>query len=85
MTEIDFAVIDRLVQWLIIPAIAFIWALQGRVGKSEREILRILTILEERNVRRDEDRQDSAKTVALLHEAITKLNDKLDLIMGQGK
>jgi L-lactate utilization protein LutB len=72
-----WSILDRLMQWLILPAVAFIWAMNGRVSAHDREILRILTILEERNARRDEERVDLAKVIDQL-EAHRK-EDKDDM------
>lgn len=74
--------VDRLMQWLILPAVGVLWAMNGRVSKQEKEILRILTILEERNHRRDEDREDTSKIFARLYEAIESLSTKIDKIGG---
>ena len=61
-----WSILDRLMQWLILPAIAFLWAMNGRLSSHDREILRILTILEERNSRRDEERLDLARILSSL-------------------
>lgn len=71
-------VMDRVMQWLILPALGVIWAINTRIGKHEKEILRIMTILEERNRRREEDREDVSATFKQLREAITALAEKID-------
>lgn len=69
--------LDRLVQWLILPAIAVIWSMNNRLSMHDREILRILTILEERDHRRGEDREDWQVTVKTLREATQVLAEKI--------
>ena len=76
-----WTVLDRVVQWLIIPALVAAWYLNRRVDSQEREILRILTILEERNQRRSEDREDSAAAFTALRGAIERLSSKIDEIL----
>jgi len=61
-----------------VPAVVVIWQLNGRISRQEREILRILTILEERERRRDEDREDNAQIFKNLHAAIETLSVKID-------
>jgi ribosomal protein L29 len=85
MYNIDWPLIDRLIQWLILPAIAWLWALQTRATDTERSILRVegeiarlLTVLEERERRRVEDREEFAEAVKELKAAITGLSAKLD-------
>jgi hypothetical protein len=78
-------VLDRMVQWLIIPAIAFGWALNKRVSLHESEIQRIVTILEERERHRDRDRAADREVIRELKGAIDKLNDRLDHIVEKGK
>lgn len=75
-----WTVLDRLMQWLIIPAAAGMWFLNTSVSKHDREILRILTILEERNHRRDEDRDDNKAAFEKLYTAIEHLTEKIDSI-----
>jgi len=70
--------INAIMQWLIVPAVVVIWQLNGRISRQEREILRILTILEERERRRDEDREDNAQIFKNLHAAIETLSVKID-------
>ena len=73
-----WTIADRVMQWLILPGLAAIWWLVQRQNTSEREILRILTILEERNERRLEDRARSDEAVDRLQYSIMTLSEKLD-------
>lgn len=75
-----WSILDRLMQWLILPAIAFIWAMNVRVSTHDREILRILTILEERNARHEGEKVEWAKVVTRLEAAVEKLSNKIDAI-----
>jgi len=82
MTGLEYwPIISSLTQWLVIPAIAVIWGLNKRQSAQEKEILRILTILEERDKRRSEDREDASEVFVTLRAAIEKLSDKIDHIL----
>jgi hypothetical protein len=70
--------INAIMQWLIVPAVVVIWQLNGRISRQEREILRILTILEERDKRRNEDRENNSEIFKNLHAAIETLSVKID-------
>lgn len=80
-----WVVLDRLMQWLIIPAAGAVWWLTNRMGSMDREILRILTVLEERNSRRSEDREETAAAFKQLREAIQKLTEKIDTLARERK
>ena len=71
-------VADRVMQWLVLPGFGVLWWLVQRQTSSEREILRILTILEERNVRRSEDQTANLNAISKLEAAIEKLADKIE-------
>jgi hypothetical protein len=71
-------VINAVMQWLIVPSVVVIWHLNGRISRQETEILRILTILDERERRRDEDREDNSQIFKNLHAAIETLSAKID-------
>jgi len=71
-------IVDRVMQWLIVPGIVMVWWLNQRQSTLDREILRILTILEERNSRRSEDRETDAASYRRLQASIDSLAEKLD-------
>jgi hypothetical protein len=71
-------IVNAAMQWLIVPAVVVIWQLNGRISRQEREILRILTILEERDKRRNEDRENNSEIFKNLHAAIETLSAKID-------
>lgn len=86
---IDWTLLERLVQWVIIPAIAWVWSIQRSVSDSDKRIsqlfsenLRILTILEERQKGGDEYKVNMAEALRDLRSVIKSLDDKLDHIGG---
>ena len=81
---VEWEVLDKIIQWLIIPLVAVAYNLYQRVNSQEKEILRILTILEERERRRNEDRETELSANKSLKESIDKLSAKLDDIMSKG-
>ena len=81
---VEWETLDKIIQWLIIPVVAVAYNLYQRVNSQEKEILRILTILEERERRRNEDRETELSANRSLKESIDKLSSKLDDIMTRG-
>ena len=79
-----WAVADRVIQWLVLPLLIGWWHLIKRMDGADREILRIVTMLEERAQRRTEDRDEQERAVSRLTAAIEKLEAKLDLVF-QGR
>lgn len=86
---LDWNVLNALIQWIILPAIAWLWAIHGRVsahekatserfGAQDKEIIRLLTILEEREKARATLRQGEIDAIAELHKAIKSMNERLD-------
>lgn len=84
----DWALLDRVMQWLVIPAAIVAWqyarglnarqsVLEKQLGETQSEIKRILTILEERQKRRDEDRTEVAEAVRELRGAIQSLHNDI--------
>lgn len=81
MTGLEYwPIVQSLVQWLVIPAIVIIWNISKRQTQQEKEILRILTIIEERDKRRTEDRDSNMEVFQALRASIEKLHDKIDHI-----
>lgn len=72
-------ILDRAVQYLIIPGIMGIIYVVTRQNKQEKEILRLAIIMEERNVRRDSERQDFLAALARIDASITNLSGKFEL------
>ena len=58
---LDWTLMDRLLQYVIIPALAWMWALHRQAAQQDREILRIVTMLEEREKHRITEREETAK------------------------
>lgn len=92
MTEIEivtqmFPVLDRLIQWIIIPVAVVIYSHNKRHNEHEKKFIRmegenarILSILEERQKQRDADKKSEDATFKSLAEAVTKLNERLDAL-----
>lgn len=78
MDPLTIAILDRVVQWLVLPLLVGYVYLSRQVTTQDKEILRILTILEERNKIRDEDLARNQNSVNKLFGAIEKLTDRLD-------
>ena len=88
--------LDRLVQWIIIPLVIFVYQTSRMNEKRhtshektfirmEGENTRILSILEERQKQRDEDKELERQAIVRLTEATEKLNARLDTIIMNGK
>lgn len=85
--------IKNIVGWFVLPAIAFVISLSKqqeadrrynseRHGDLEKQILRAMTILEERNKRRDEDRAEMASIMKELKDEIRHLGNKIEAAQG---
>lgn len=81
---LDWDLLDKVIQWLVIPALAVAYNLYQRVNSQEKDILRILTILEERERRRTEDREVEISTAKALKDSIEKLSAKIDDTLSRG-
>lgn len=67
-------------QYLVIPILGWIWLHDRRLSLVDREIARLITILEEREAHRVETDARDNQVMVELKEAINKLNDRLDRI-----
>ena len=76
--NLDLPVIHSVLQWVVAPALVWLWTHERRLASGEREILRLLTIIDERHKQRDEDRQAEAEILRDLRDQIRRLADKLD-------
>jgi hypothetical protein len=85
MPPFDFSVINGLLQWVVAPALVWIWSHERRLASGEREILKLLTILEERNKQRDNDKIAEAEVLRDLRDQIKRLADKLDRLDERAK
>lgn len=81
MDPITLHVLDRLIQWLVIPLVMWVVWLNKQSNKHDKEIYKILTVLEERNKTRDEDLNRQQEATRQLHEAIEKLSLRLDRLL----
>lgn len=77
--------IDRLIQWLIIPAIVVLWSLHSRQNESERHILRLMTIMEERDKQYQADNRHAEGAFNSLKEVIEKLSERMDRFLEHEK
>lgn len=86
---IDWQLLDAVIQWIIIPGFVWMWHLHNRVtsgekavaekfGTQDKEIVRLLTIIEEREKSRAQIRAGESATLNELHLAIKDMNDRLD-------
>lgn len=81
MDPLTLMLADRVVQWLVIPLLLGFVYLYKQNNQHDKEILRILTILEERNRRRDEDMLNTEKTHEKLYGAIEKLTSRIENLL----
>lgn len=77
--------LDRLVQWMVIPAILMLLTHNRRHNEADKKFIkqegvieRILSVLEVRQEQRLEDQRREGKEIARLSAAIDKLSDKID-------
>jgi len=78
---IPVEVLNLLIQWLILPAIMWVWTHERRINGLERDIIKTLTILEERNKRRDEDKMEVADLMKELRNEIARLGQRIEKII----
>ena len=67
---IEWDMLNALVQWVIIPALIWLWSHEKRINNADRETMRMLTIIEEREKARQNLRVVENETLADLHKAI---------------
>lgn len=76
--DIDWHILNVLIQYLVLPAVIMIWQHEKRLGGHDKEILKALTILDERNKRRDEDREEVASILRDLRTEIARLAERIE-------
>lgn len=74
---VDPLMLEAIAQYLVIPVLAWLWVHDRKLAAQDREIAKLIVILEERNSRRSEDREEFHQSVKKLHEAIERLDQKL--------
>lgn len=72
MEGLSWTWINAIVQWLVLPMIAIIWTHEKRLNGNDKEILRLLTILEERERNRSIIREQEHDTNLRLEQLITE-------------
>jgi hypothetical protein len=71
-------VVDIIARYLIIPLLGWLWVHDRKLNNQDKEIARLIAILNERDHRRTEDREDQAQILRDLSSAIRLLNNKLE-------
>lgn len=77
MTPDLLTALDALLRYLVLPALAWAWALQRRVGDHATELRVICRLMEERRLQRDEDREALRETLAKLDRTLTALDARI--------
>lgn len=72
-----FRAINAIVQYLVVPVLAWVWALQKRVNDHGTEIKVIAELMKERRIQRDEDREEVQRTLAKLDRTLAALTDEI--------
>lgn len=81
MDPMTIYLLDRIIQWLVIPLLmGFVW-LSKQSSKHDKEIYKILTILEERNKMRDEDLKRNQEVQNNLYLSMEKLSTRIDNLL----
>jgi hypothetical protein len=70
-------ILDRAVQWGVIPLCALLWWMHQRQATQDGHIERILTIIDERERRRTEDRETHSGEMKSVADAIRDLKTEI--------
>ena len=80
-----FPILDRVIQWVILPILAIIYSHNKQHNEHEKKFIklegdnaRILSILEERQKQQEDNRVVDRANAKTLAEAINRLNSRLD-------
>jgi Na+/phosphate symporter len=76
MTEpmhIDWQLVDRLLQFVVLPALAWLWALQRQTSSHELVLQRLETMLAEREKHRAEEKKEFSDAIHSLNDTIREL------------
>jgi len=78
----DWELFFGILQWLVVPAVVLLgqalWNHEKRLNGNDREILRLLTVMEEREKHRLAIRQAEHDTIAELRDVIESMGKRLD-------
>ena len=72
-----FRAVNAIIQYLVIPALAWVWALQKRINDHGTEIKVIAELMKERRIQRDEDRDEVRNTLAKLDSTLMALTTEI--------
>ena len=82
--DTDWNLVFGILQWLVVPAVVFLgqalWNHEKRLNGNDREILRLLTLMEEREKHRLTMRKAEHDTITELREVIEKMGTRLDAL-----
>lgn len=76
--SIDWEFARGVLELFILPALVWLWQQDRRIGGAEREILRLLTMLEEREKTRLSLREMETDAIERLQASIESLHQRLD-------
>lgn len=76
--QIDWTILNSIVQWLVLPMIAVIWKIYEKTFQHDRDLTRLLTMFEEREKARLDIRIAEASAIDELKRAIENMNGKLE-------
>jgi hypothetical protein len=76
----DWTHINAMIQWLVAPIIAVLWRHNDRLASTEKELTRLVTIIEQQEIARVELRKLEVETLQRLAAGIEKLDARIDAL-----
>ena len=77
---LDWHTLNAIIQYLIVPAIVWLWAHDKRLDAHDREITKLVTILQEREKQQAANVKREADAMSELRDIMTKMSDRLDAL-----
>lgn len=77
---LDWHTLNAIIQYLIVPAIVWLWAHDKRLDAHDREITKLVTILQEREKAAQANIQREADAMSDLRDIMAKMSDRLDAL-----
>jgi len=77
---LDWHTLNAIIQYLIVPAIVWLWAHDKRLDAHDREITKLVTILQEREKAAQANVKREADAMSELRDIMTKMSDRLDAL-----
>jgi hypothetical protein len=74
----DWAIVNYLIQWLIIPLVGLIWNLVQKVDRLEKDSLRTITIVQEQEKYRIAQREGQDHNIEGLRKSLELVQLRLD-------